>query len=114
MKKRRWEKVKRKKPQLRAEDIAFVKQFLRDGVHTIITLNPLDFVLNYAPFNMTPTALTNALMKAEARGMEKAREKDSWLKWILIAGIASLIIAMAFYIIHAAITGGGGGALIKI
>jgi hypothetical protein len=106
--------MRRKKSQLRAEDVAFVKQFLRDGVHTIITLNPLEFVLSYAPFNMTPTALTNALMKAEARGMEKAREKDSWLKWIIIAGIASMMIAIAFYIVHAAITGGGGGALIKI
>ena len=106
--------MRRKKSQLRAEDIAFVKQFFDEGVHTIITLNPLEFVLNYAPFNMTPTALTNALMKAEARGMEKAREKDSWLKWIIIAGIASMMIAIAFYIIHAAITGGGGSALIKI
>ena len=106
--------MKRKKSQLKAEDVAFVKQFLNEGVHTLIALNPLEFVLNYAPFNMSPTALTNALMKAEARGMEKAREKDSWLKWIIIAGIASLILAMAFYIIHAAITGGGGGALIKI
>jgi len=106
--------MRRKKSQLRAEDVAFVKQFLRDGVHTIITLNPLEFVLSYAPFNMTPTALTNALMKAEARGMEKAREKDSWLKWIIIAGIASMMIAIAFYIVHAAITGGGGSALIKI
>lgn len=103
-----------KKSQLRAEDVTFVKQLFSEGVHTIITLNPLKFVLEYAPFNMTPTALTNALMKAEARGMEKAREKDSWLKWILIAGMASLMLAMAFYIIHAAVTGGGGGALIKI
>jgi hypothetical protein len=108
--------VRRSKPKtkLRDEDIAFVKQFLSEGVHTIITLNPLEFVLGYAPFNMTPTALTNALMKAEARGMEKAREKDSWLKWIIIAGIAAMMLAIAFYIIHAAITGGGGGALIKI
>jgi hypothetical protein len=106
--------VRRKKSQLRAEDIAFVKQFLSEGIHTLITLNPLEFVLSYAPFNMSPTALTNALMKAEARGMEKAREKDSWLKWIITAGIASLMLAIAFYIIHATITGGGGGALIKI
>jgi hypothetical protein len=87
-------------------DLNFVREAIENGVTVFVALNPAEYALNWSLMNMAPAALANALMKAEARGMEKAREKDSWLKWIAVLGFASVLVAIAFYIIVRAIESG--------
>jgi len=95
-----------KSHSLDKKDVEFVRKVVEEGVSIFVALNPASYALNWSLMNMSPAALTNALMKAEARGMEKAREKDSWLKWIAVLGFASVLVAIAFYIIVRALESG--------
>jgi len=104
--------LRRKSLLLDKKDVEFVRKVVEDGVSVFIALNPADYALNWSLVNMSPAALTNALMKAEARGMEKAKEKDNWLKWIAVLGFASVLVAIAFYIVVRALESGGGGSVV--
>jgi len=94
---------KSRKLALTLDDVKFVRSAIEEGVWLLIAVSPCEYATTWNLRNMAPAALANALMKAEARGMEKARTKDSWVKWLLIAGFASMMLAIAFFIIVKAV-----------